>query len=98
MAITATATKEVQLDIVQMLELSDYRTHLYSIDRPNIATVIKKCSSSLEEKTEELISLVKNLIGPGIIYASTRKWTEDLAKILVSKGIKNVSYYHGGND
>ncbi|QOY35899.1 RecQ family ATP-dependent DNA helicase [Anaerobacillus isosaccharinicus] len=96
LAITATATKEVQRDIVEKLSLTNVQTHIYSIDRPNIAMIVKQGSDTIEEKLTELVSLVKSLQGPGIIYASTRKWTEDIARILQNKGIKHVSAYHGG--
>lgn len=96
LAITATATKEVQRDIVKMLELENYKAHLYSVDRPNIAIVIKKVAPFIDEKIEELVTLINNLKGPGIIYASTRNWTQELVSILISKGIDNIAYYHGG--
>ncbi|RXJ03902.1 ATP-dependent DNA helicase RecQ [Anaerobacillus alkaliphilus] len=96
LAITATATKEVQEDIIEKLALKNYQTHIYSIDRPNIAMVVSKVSNNLPEKLEELVTLVRNLQGPGIIYVSTRKWAEDISTILLNKGIKRVAPYHGG--
>lgn len=96
LAITATATREVQEDIIKMLALKNFQTHIYSVDRPNIAMVVSNGLETIQEKINELIFLVENLEGPGIIYASTRKWTEDLARILQNKGIKHLSAYHGG--
>jgi ATP-dependent DNA helicase RecQ len=96
LAITATATKEVQQDIIEMLALTNYQTHVYSIDRANIAMVVRSGANTIEEKIADLVSLVQNLKGPGIIYASTRKWTEEITKILQNNGIKNISAYHGG--
>ncbi len=96
LAITATATKEVQEDIVEKLALTNYQSHIYSIDRPNIAMVVSNVSSHLPDKLEELIRLVQTLRGPGIIYVSTRKWAEDITMILLNKGIKRVAPYHGG--
>ncbi|MFN7252152.1 MAG: ATP-dependent DNA helicase RecQ [Anaerobacillus sp.] len=96
LALTATATEEVQQDIIEMLALTNYQTHVYSIDRPNIAMVVRSGSYTIEEKIADLVSLVQNLKGPGIIYASTRKWTEEITKILQNNGIKRISAYHGG--
>lgn len=96
LALTATATSDVQKDIIEKLRLTNYKTHTYSIDRPNIAMVVAKGLNSLEEKIAELVYLVQHLEGPGIIYTSTRKWAEDLTTILSSKGIEDISAYHGG--
>lgn len=96
LAITATATTEVQQDIVQLLKLTNYKKHIYSVDRPNIALIVKKSPASIDGKIDELVHLSKSLEGPGIIYASTRKWTEELVRTLKNNGINNVSYYHGG--
>lgn len=96
LAITATATEEVQRDIIERLNLNDFKAHIYSIDRPNIALTVKKSANSSSKKVAELVSLVQQLQGPGLIYASTRKWTEKLAAVLKNEGVSNVSYYHGG--
>ncbi|WNF37992.1 ATP-dependent DNA helicase RecQ [Bacillaceae bacterium IKA-2] len=96
LAITATATEEVKRDIIDKLNLRDFKAHIYSIDRPNIAFSVCKSANSSSKKIAELVALVQDLQGPGLIYASTRKWTEKLATVLKSKGVNNVSYYHGG--
>ncbi len=96
LAITATATKEVQQDIINKLNLVRFKTHIFSVDRPNIGIVVKECGPLVSEKITQLVYLVKNLQGPGIIYASSRKWTEDLASILNKEGVNGISYYHGG--
>lgn len=96
LAITATATPEVQQDIVHHLKLQHCKKHIYSIDRPNISLIVKEQASSTSEKVQELLRLVNSLKGPGIIYAATRKWTEDLVAMIKKSGIKEVAYYHGG--
>lgn len=96
LAITATATKEVQQDIIEKLNLTSFESHIFTVDRPNISIVVKDCGHLVSEKINELVYLAKNLQGPGIIYASSRKWTEDLASILRKEGVKDVSFYHGG--
>ncbi|MCT8138846.1 ATP-dependent DNA helicase RecQ [Anaerobacillus sp. CMMVII] len=72
LAITATATKEVQKDITEKLSLTDYQTHIYSMDRENIAMVIHRDANTVQEKVETLVTFVQKFQGPGIIYASTR--------------------------
>ncbi|MDM5187774.1 ATP-dependent DNA helicase RecQ [Bacillus sp. DX4.1] len=95
LALTATATKEVLQDIVESLKLTNVKQHLYSIDRPNIAMQVQFVQT-IEEKKEALLTHVTYLQGPGIIYCSSRAWTERLTEYLRSKGIIDVAYYHGG--
>ncbi|WP_078428528.1 RecQ family ATP-dependent DNA helicase [Alkalihalobacterium alkalinitrilicum] len=97
LAITATATKEVQRDIVQQLRLPDVTTHVYSVHRPNIALQIENYSD-IDEKIINLIKWVKKLKGPGLIYFSSRVWAENMAARLQNEGIHNVAFYHGGLD
>ncbi|MBO1624422.1 RecQ family ATP-dependent DNA helicase [Bacillus arachidis] len=95
LALTATATKEVLQDIIKTLKLTNVAEHLYSIDRPNIAMEVQFVQT-IEEKKEALLTQVINLQGPGIIYCSSRAWTERLTEYLGSKGIADVAFYHGG--
>ncbi|MFJ8527141.1 RecQ family ATP-dependent DNA helicase [Bacillus sp. NPDC094106] len=95
LALTATATKEVLKDIVESLKLTNAAEHVYSIDRPNIAMEVQFVQT-IEEKKEMLLSHVTYLQGPGIIYCSSRAWTERLTEYLRSKGITDVAFYHGG--
>lgn len=53
LAITATATKDVQADIVKYLNLNNYKHHIYSVDRKNISMMIEKLASH-EEKVDRL--------------------------------------------
>lgn len=95
LAITATATKDVQKDIINYLKLTNHYPHIYSVDRKNISMYIEKLATH-EEKVGRLIKLVQTLEGPGIIYVSTRKWAEELSNRLIKAGEKSVAYYHGG--
>ncbi|WP_242142630.1 MULTISPECIES: ATP-dependent DNA helicase RecQ [unclassified Bacillus cereus group] len=97
LALTATATKEVLQDIIASLGLKNVSQHVYSIDRPNIAIEVQFLET-IEEKKEALLSHVSYLQGPGIIYCSSRAWTERLTEYLRSKGIIDVAFYHGGMD
>ncbi|MBM6619905.1 RecQ family ATP-dependent DNA helicase [Bacillus suaedaesalsae] len=95
LALTATATNKVIYDIVSSLGLEDVSYHLHSIDRPNIAIHVEKLNT-IEEKKSKLLEWVKTLQGPGIIYFSSRKWSEHISAYLKENGISGVSYYHGG--
>ncbi|ANB59961.1 ATP-dependent DNA helicase, RecQ family protein [Anoxybacillus amylolyticus] len=97
LALTATATQEVRSDIIETLQLTNVRQHLYSVDRPNIAIQVE-CVDSVEEKVARVLHYAKTLQGPGMIYVSSRQWAEVLAQKLAAEGIEGVAYYHGGMD
>jgi ATP-dependent DNA helicase RecQ len=95
LALTATATKKVIHDIVTSLTLGEVNYHLYSIDRPNISIHVDQLET-IEDKKMKLLEWVGKLQGPGIIYFSSRYWTEHICELLKSSGIEGVAYYHGG--
>lgn len=95
LALTATATKAVLHDIITQLQLTAVSKHIYSIDRPNIALMVKQVQS-LDEKIKATVDYVKALQGPGLIYFSSRMWTEEMTVQLKNSGLERVAYYHGG--
>ncbi|MDQ0244278.1 ATP-dependent DNA helicase RecQ [Bacillus fengqiuensis] len=95
LALTATATEDVIEDIITQLKLTNVHKLIYSVDRPNIALQIQK-ADDIPHKKELLLEYVKTLKTPGIVYCSSRLWTEALALFLKENGIGNVAYYHGG--
>ncbi|MBY6035658.1 ATP-dependent DNA helicase [Fictibacillus nanhaiensis] len=97
LALTATATKQVQHDIRYYLEMKQPKVHIYSVNRPNISLFVESFSD-LEQKQDKAIDLINRLKGPGIVYTNTRKAAEQLVMILQERGINDVAYYHGGMD
>jgi ATP-dependent DNA helicase RecQ len=95
LALTATATPDVLKDIENSLKMKAVKKHIQSVNRPNISITIEECSS-LEDKMKRVSELVRSLKGPGIIYCSSRKWTENLAQFLKMEGIQHSAYYHAG--
>lgn len=96
LALTATATREVLEDIQQILYFrSPNQKFIFSIDRPNIAISVEKLST-IDEKIDRILYFVRSLKGPGIIYCSSRLWTERLAQILIDSSVDRIGYYHGG--
>ena len=88
---TATATKGVLQDIANSLNLKGAAEHVYSIDRPNIAMDVQFVET-IEEKKEALLEQVMYLQGPGIVYCSSRAWTERLTEYLRGKGVTGVAF------
>lgn len=94
LALTATATAKVTEEIKDYLKITDPFIYSHPMDRKNIAYDIKKFSSG-NEKVDWLKTFVAANKGPGIIYAGTRKKSQELSSLLISSGIR-TAYYHGG--
>jgi len=91
MALTATATEEVQADIMDKLEMRNPRVFLQSFARANLSY-----SAFMEENKErKLLQILKNVQGTGIVYVRTRKRTKELADWLNRQGIKALGYHAG---
>nr|WP_290443597.1 ATP-dependent DNA helicase RecQ [Sporolactobacillus kofuensis] len=97
LAVTATADERVRVDIARALDLRDVRQLLMSVDRSNIALIVKKVMDN-SEKVDQLIQLLSKVRLPGIVYCAARDWTERLAEqIRLHTGLR-TAYYHGGMD
>jgi RecQ family ATP-dependent DNA helicase len=89
-ALTATATKTVEHDIIKTLKLSDPVIIRSSFDRPNIYIEIK-----LKQKdyiVNEIYELVRN-DESSIVYCRTKDNTEKIAKLLSECGLKCTAYH-----
>ncbi|WP_300286715.1 DNA helicase RecQ [uncultured Alistipes sp.] len=93
-ALTATATPKVQMDIQKNLGMLDATVFKSSFNRPNLFYEIR----SKNNATREIIRYIKNNGGKsGIIYCLSRKKVEELAELLAANDIK-VAPYHAGMD
>lgn len=95
LALTATATKKVREDIISSLALEEVNKIESTIDRPNISFYVEELAD-YREKQNRIVDLVSKLKKPGIIYFSSKKAAEQMASILVEKGICQAMAYHGG--
>ena len=94
-ALTATATKQVQADIIAQLHTSKIKTFVSGFDRPNLRLLCAPLSE--EQKQRELLRILPTISGGGIVYVSTKKNVEKVVDILAEGGIPAVGY-HGGMD
>jgi ATP-dependent DNA helicase RecQ len=94
LALTATASPPVQREIVERLGMREPEVIVRGFDRPNIRLAVEGFADE-EEKREALIARVADAPKPGIVYAATRKHTEDLAAALGEQGINAVAYHAG---
>lgn len=99
-ALTATATSQVRIDIVDLLQLKDVRRVIRSADRPNIHFAIQTVDedgSRYEPKFELLRELFRGRRNDAaIIYAGTRKDAEMVAWFLRDELRLKAEHYHAG--
>ncbi|WP_430875193.1 DNA helicase RecQ [Gilliamella sp. G0441] len=91
-ALTATADKMTQADIITQLNLVDPLVVVRSFDRPNIRyTVVEKYNL-----TDQIVSFIETQKGnSGIIYCASRSKVEDMTTKLAARGF-SVAAYHAG--
>jgi ATP-dependent DNA helicase RecQ len=94
-ALTATATKKVQEDIIKNLGILDAVLFKSSFNRPNLFYEVKKKTDDINK---DIISFIKKREGKsGIVYCLSRKSVNELSQILQLNNI-NALPYHAGLD
>lgn len=94
-ALTATATPKVRLDIIKTLRMKDYNEFVSSFNRDNLYYEIRP-KGKKEAVLKDIVQYVKAMNGKsGIIYVQSRKSTEEIAKLLVVNDIKAAPYHAG---
>lgn len=91
-AVTATATKAVQRDIVASLQLKDPFALVTGFDRPNLAYRVFEVLGDAS-KLEALRELLAKMPKPGLVYAGTRREAEELALELQRSGLRASAYH-----
>jgi ATP-dependent DNA helicase RecQ len=97
-ALTATATPQVQADIIRLLNLpASTKSIVTGFNRPNL--LLNVCySTDLESKYRALQECIRSQTGKGaaIVYAGTRRDTEETAAFLSEAFQVKAEYYHAG--
>lgn len=98
MALTATATPKVQLDILKNLDMSHENTFISSFNRDNLFYEIRP-KIKKDQTIKQIIQVIKEEFRgqSGIIYVQNRKTAEDIAEMLQVNDIK-AGPYHAGLD
>lgn len=94
-ALTATATKDVQEDILVKLNLNKDEVKIFhqGIDRPNLRLEAADVFDD-KEKLKEILAALKKYNGSGIIYFSLIKTLEKFSEMIGDKGFEH-GIYHG---
>lgn len=104
LALTASATAEVQIDICQRLtspltplqrrgeeKSEDWKIIRQSFERKNLSYSVFKVDS----KINKVIEILKNVQGTSIVYCKSRKRTKEIADLLRLQNISSA-FYHAG--
>ncbi|MDZ4139672.1 MAG: DNA helicase RecQ [Erythrobacter sp.] len=93
LALTATADPATRVDILRQLGIPDDGLIIAGFDRPNIRYAITPRNNGPRQITD----LLARLPGAGIVYAQSRKATEDIAAAITRTG-REAGFYHAGLD
>ncbi|HWR29323.1 MAG TPA: DNA helicase RecQ [Negativicutes bacterium] len=93
-AFTATATEEVQTDIVELLSLNAPNVFVTGFDRKNLSFAVLRGEN---KRAFVLKYVADNQEKSGIIYAGTRKEVDHLYDLLRAKGCSCGKYHAGMN-
>jgi ATP-dependent DNA helicase RecQ len=94
LALTATASPPVREEIVERLRMREPRVIVRGFDRPNIRLTVESFRDE-ERKRRALVDAAAAAGGPGIVYAATRRWAEELAAELAERGLRAEAYHAG---
>ncbi|MDQ6605699.1 MAG: RecQ family ATP-dependent DNA helicase, partial [Actinomycetota bacterium] len=97
-ALTATATPTVALDIARRLELRDPVHVRTGFDRTNLSFAVVPCATAADRRRRLIAALSEPGALPAIVYAGTRGNCEELAHALGPALGEEVLAYHAGLD
>jgi ATP-dependent DNA helicase RecQ len=90
-ALTASATKDVEKAIIEKLAFRDPLIFRQPYKRP----ALSYSYFEVESKINKTIEIINNVKGSGIVYCNTRKQTKDIAELLQLQKI-SADFYHAG--
>ncbi len=95
-ALTATATPAVADDIARRLALRDPARVTTGFDRPNLSFSVVRCGTAVDKRRRVAAALAEPDALPAIVYAGTRRASEELAGFLTRALGEEVLAYHAG--
>lgn len=95
-ALTATATPDVQRDIIKQLSFVGMETFVAGFERENLSFTVADIFDN-SDRDRRLLELFAEVSGPAIVYTASRKGAEGAAETLNNAGI-GCLIYHAGLD
>ncbi len=94
LALTATATPEVRLDIMKQLKMKNPEIIVTGFSRPNLQFGVLKANDA--QKLNLILEIVGSLEGQsGIVYTGTRAKADEIVELLSNSDISAVAYHAG---
>ena len=91
LALTATATPEVVIDMQEKLLFREKNVISKSFERKNLSYVV----FHEEDKEGRLLKIINNVKGTGIVYVRNRRKCREVSDFLNRQGVK-ATFYHAG--
>ena len=95
LALTATATRRVALDILRQLGMRKPAGFKGSFFRPNLQIATRKKGQGGNTRTEMLALIRAHADESGIVYCQSRKGVEQTAEFLSGQGVRALPYHAG---
>jgi ATP-dependent DNA helicase RecQ len=90
-ALTATATEDVKIDIQEKLNFKNGKLFQKSFARDNLSYSVRK----VENKEAKLFEILRKIAGTSVVYARNRRRTKEIAELLKKNGF-SADFYHAG--
>ena len=92
-ALTATATQEVKIDIIEKLEMINPQVFQQSFARANLSySAFKE-----DDKERRLMKILQNVQGSAVVYVRNRRRTQEVSDMLSKYNIQSTFYHAGLN-
>ena len=91
LALTASATPEVAVDIQRQLGFPQERVFRMSFARDNLSYIVRPTP----DKEGQLLHILRSVPGTAIVYTRNRQQTHEVARLLSDEGIPATPYHAG---
>jgi ATP-dependent DNA helicase RecQ len=91
LALTASATPEVQQDICDKLVFKQAAVFRQSFERANLSYSV----FNVDSKINKIVDILQKVTGSSIVYCKSRRRTKEISDLLNMQGI-TADYYHAG--
>jgi ATP-dependent DNA helicase RecQ len=98
LALTATATRRVALDIIRQLGMRKPAGYKGSFFRPNLHIIVHKKGTGRNTRNDILALIRAHRGDSGIVYCATRRAVDGLAEWLGRQGVRALPYHAGLDD